>query len=113
MAQHMVDIFGDLLCDEDVDENRTALPSPEELKHKILIKVRRGRKEGGREEGRGGREGGRREEGRKEGGREGICRNVSITKVSVASSIFSSPPSPFPLSPVLSHFTGQEAEERT
>ena len=81
----MIDIFGDLLYADDVDDSRTALPSPEELKHKILIKVRRGR-EGERERerergGQAGREGGREgesKEGRK-GGKEGICCNVSIT----------------------------------
>ena len=81
MAQHMIDIFGDLLHAEDVDESKTALPSPEELKHKILIKVRRGRegrkggRKGGRERGgrKGRKKGGRQREGGREteGGREG------------------------------------------
>ena len=39
MAQYMIDIFGDMLHSERRDENRPSLPSPEELKYKILIKV--------------------------------------------------------------------------
>lgn len=35
----MQDIFGDLLYLDEVDESRTTLPSPEALKHKILVKV--------------------------------------------------------------------------
>ena len=40
MAQYMIDIFGDMLHREPRDETRPHLPSPEELKYKILIKVR-------------------------------------------------------------------------
>ena len=39
MAEHMISILGDKLYAESVDEKRSRLPSPEDLKKKILIKV--------------------------------------------------------------------------
>ena len=39
MATHMIEIFGDLLYKDTRDEGRGVLPSPEDLKNKILIKV--------------------------------------------------------------------------
>jgi len=41
MAEHFKTILGDLLFKEPVDQNRSVLPSPEELKHKILIKAKK------------------------------------------------------------------------
>ncbi|XP_052126651.1 1-phosphatidylinositol 4,5-bisphosphate phosphodiesterase zeta-1 [Frankliniella occidentalis] len=41
LAFHISDVFGDLLYLEDVPEDLEALPSPEELKHRILIKGRK------------------------------------------------------------------------
>jgi len=38
MARHLIEILGDSLCCDPVDENRTSLPTPESLKYKILIK---------------------------------------------------------------------------
>lgn len=38
MAAAMQKVFGDLLLTEPVDKNETALPSPEKLKERILIK---------------------------------------------------------------------------
>ena len=35
----MIEIFGDLLYKDTRDEGRGVLPSPEDLKNKILIKV--------------------------------------------------------------------------
>ena len=39
MAGHMIDIFGEMLHRDQRDEERGVLPSPEEMKYKILIKV--------------------------------------------------------------------------
>ncbi len=39
MAELMKEILGDMLYDETRDETRTVLPSPEDLKRKILVKV--------------------------------------------------------------------------
>ena len=41
MAKYMREIFGEKLC-VDVDPSLTEMPSPDMLKHKILIKVRAG-----------------------------------------------------------------------
>jgi len=38
MADYMKGLLGDLLFVDQVDESRTSLPSPEELKRKILVK---------------------------------------------------------------------------
>lgn len=39
MAEHMITIFGDMLHKLPRDEGKGELPSPEDLKYKILIKV--------------------------------------------------------------------------
>lgn len=39
MVGHMTSILGDKLYSDNVDNSRSSLPSPEELKGKILIKV--------------------------------------------------------------------------
>lgn len=39
MAEYMISIFDDKLYVESVDEKRSRLPSPADLKMKILIKV--------------------------------------------------------------------------
>lgn len=39
MAELMKEILGDMLYDETRDETRTVLPSPEDLKRKVLVKV--------------------------------------------------------------------------
>ena len=39
MALYMTTIFGDKLFKESLDEKRDQLPSPEDLKGKILVKV--------------------------------------------------------------------------
>merc|ERR1719278_63045 len=44
MAVMMKDIFGSLLYTEEVDVDKGCLPSPEELKYKILIKAKRSKK---------------------------------------------------------------------
>ena len=41
MAEYLEDILGDLLYKEPVDENKTELPSPEELSYKILVKSKK------------------------------------------------------------------------
>ena len=41
MANHLETILGDMLYKEPVDESLTALPSPEELKKKVLIKAKK------------------------------------------------------------------------
>ena len=41
MAHHLETILGDMLYKEPVDENLTQLPSPEDLKGKILIKAKK------------------------------------------------------------------------
>ncbi len=38
MAEHLVQVLGDLLFTGEVDRERNRLPSPEELKRKILVK---------------------------------------------------------------------------
>ena len=40
MAQHLVQILGEFMVKGAVDKNRNSLPSPQDLKRKILIKVR-------------------------------------------------------------------------
>ena len=40
MIQTMTEVFGEKLLLQPVRENQTTLPSPEELKHKILVKVK-------------------------------------------------------------------------
>merc|ERR1719278_1664853 len=44
MAVMMKEIFGSLLYTEEVDVNKGCLPSPEDLKYKILIKAKRSKK---------------------------------------------------------------------
>lgn len=39
MAEHMKEIFGELLYNTPRNPERGALPSPEELRNKILVKV--------------------------------------------------------------------------
>ena len=39
MAEYFVEVLGDMLYADERDVNRKFLPSPEELKNKILIKV--------------------------------------------------------------------------
>ncbi len=39
MAEIMKEILGDTLYDDARDESRTILPSPEDLRRKILVKV--------------------------------------------------------------------------
>uniref|UniRef100_A0A1X7VUT6 Phosphoinositide phospholipase C n=1 Tax=Amphimedon queenslandica TaxID=400682 RepID=A0A1X7VUT6_AMPQE len=41
MAEHMIDIFGEMLHRDQRDEERGVLPSPEEMKYKILIKAKK------------------------------------------------------------------------
>ena len=41
MAEYLEDILGDLLYKDPVDVNKTDLPSPDELSHKILIKSKK------------------------------------------------------------------------
>jgi len=41
LAFHLVNILGDLLYKETVDTSKTLLPSPLDLKHKILVKAKR------------------------------------------------------------------------
>ena len=41
MADHLVDILGEILFTEEVNESRKALPSPEELKFKVLVKAKK------------------------------------------------------------------------
>jgi len=41
IAEHMKSYLGPMLYTDPVGEDRTALPSPEELKHKILIKAKK------------------------------------------------------------------------
>lgn len=41
MADYLVNILGDMLYTELVDETKTKLPSPEELKNKILVKAKK------------------------------------------------------------------------
>ena len=41
MADHLVDILGEILFTEEVNESRKALPSPEELKSKVLVKAKK------------------------------------------------------------------------
>jgi hypothetical protein len=40
MADYLKSYLGDLLFTDAVDENRQSLPSPEELKRKILVGIR-------------------------------------------------------------------------
>ena len=40
MAEYMISILGDKLYVRSVDEKRSRLPSPDDLKMKILIKVK-------------------------------------------------------------------------
>lgn len=39
MVEHMINILGDKLYKDEIGVDRLALPSPEELKGKILVKV--------------------------------------------------------------------------
>ena len=41
MASHLEEILGDMLYQEQVDENLETLPSPEDLKGKVLIKAKK------------------------------------------------------------------------
>ena len=41
MADHLVDILGEILFTDEVNESRNALPSPEELKFKVLVKAKK------------------------------------------------------------------------
>ena len=41
MASHLEEILGDMLYQEQVDENLQTLPSPEDLKGKVLIKAKK------------------------------------------------------------------------
>jgi hypothetical protein len=41
MAEHLTNILGDLIFSDKVDRSRNQLPSPEELKRRILIKAKR------------------------------------------------------------------------
>ena len=41
MASYLVEILGDMLYQENVGENLEALPSPEDLKGKVLIKAKK------------------------------------------------------------------------
>lgn len=43
MAKYLVEILGSMLCKDEIDENRETLPSPEDLKFKILIKAKKRR----------------------------------------------------------------------
>ena len=45
MAEHMVSILGDMLYCEPVDKTQENLPSPEQLKNKILLKAKKIKKE--------------------------------------------------------------------
>ena len=38
MSEHLLQVLGDLLFTGEVDRERNRLPSPEELKRKILVK---------------------------------------------------------------------------
>ena len=40
MADYMMDILGDMLYVTPADESKDYLPSPEDLIHKVLVKVR-------------------------------------------------------------------------
>lgn len=40
MAKYLVEILGDLLLKKPIDFNEVCLPSPEQLKRKIIIKVK-------------------------------------------------------------------------
>ena len=41
MANHLVNILGDMLYKDPVDENKQELPSPEDLRGKVLIKAKK------------------------------------------------------------------------
>ena len=41
MANHLVNILGDMLYKDTVDENKQELPSPEDLRGKVLIKAKK------------------------------------------------------------------------
>ena len=41
MADHLVDILGEILFTDEVNESRNTLPSPEELKFKVLVKAKK------------------------------------------------------------------------
>ncbi|XP_066996511.2 1-phosphatidylinositol 4,5-bisphosphate phosphodiesterase delta-4 isoform X2 [Anabrus simplex] len=41
LTQHMIQVFGDMLYTDPVDENMQALPSPESLKNKIIVKAKK------------------------------------------------------------------------
>ena len=50
MADHLVSILGDKLFQHNISDEEEALPSPQHLKNKILIKAKRLPKEGAEEE---------------------------------------------------------------
>jgi hypothetical protein len=41
MAEHMINILGDMLYTQPVDKTEDKLPSPEQLKNKILLKAKK------------------------------------------------------------------------
>ena len=41
MADYLINILGDMLYTGNVEETKTELPSPEELKNKILVKAKK------------------------------------------------------------------------